>query len=318
MEAAFHSDDLMEQTRSEVRRMKRLIDLQQEQHDRRTRTFAIILGALALLLLAALWTTYPILRDQRKTAAGMLGVKNVATDLGTRIDSVETNMGKMTTSLPALTEQFQANMKANLQAARDQAIQLEQRIRSNVNQSIQQIQSRVSGLESNQKEASQHVNQLQTEIARLNEELMSMRQQASTSAEEIKQLKDAQETSSHDLSGLNERVSTSQASLAKLANRVDRKRLDFNISNRERTAQVAPNVKLTLKGVDVRKQQVDALLQFGSNAPDLPIRGQAIRKPVLFYQPNGSQAIELVLTQITKDGVAGYLMMPVQQKASTQ
>jgi cell division protein FtsB len=318
VEDEFHSSDLLEQTRSEIRGMRMLTHHQQETYDRRTRIFTIIVGMLILAFLATLWLAYPMLRDQKTSTKEIVGLKNVAGGLGKRMDSVQSNVDRMTTGLPNLVDQFQTNMKAEVQIARDQAGQIERRVMANVNQSIQGIQSRLTGVESTQRESQEHVNQLQTQIVQLNQELANVREQASASVAEIKQLKDQQDTSSRDFTGLNQRVSTNQAAVTNLTNRVDHQRVEFQVSNRAKTAQITPGIDVTVKHIDAGKQEVDLLMQMGGKNGDLLVRGQGIRKPVLFYMPDGNRKVELVITQIAKDSIAGYLLMPLPARTGAQ
>ena len=319
--------EMMEHTRADVRRIRMQIEHHEDQHEshqRRTKILSIILGVLIVLFAASLWSAYPTLRDQKKIVADTLGLQTVASRLGERMNSVQANLSNMSAGLPALTDRmdkFEANMKANLQTARNQAqasaTQLGQRIRAEVSQSMQLIQSRLAGVESNQKEASEHVAQLEEQVAGLKRELAGMREEALASTEKIKQLSDAQQTSSTQLSGLNERMVASQASLNTLTTRVDRKRMDFKLPTR-RTEQIAPGIYLTLRRTDSRNQEVDGTLQLGAEGRHLPIRGQGIQKPIIFYMQDESRPAELVLTQVSKDGVSGYLMMPAPPTPASQ
>jgi hypothetical protein len=172
-------------------------------------------------------------------------------------------------------------------------------------------------LESNQKESSEHVNQLQEQIAGLQKELATMREESSAANARIKELNEAQQSSTRNLSGLNERFVSSQTALNTLANRVDRKRIDFDVANRD-AKQIAPDIYLTLRRTDAGKQEVDATLKVGTDGGNLPIRGQGIRKPVLFYGSEESRPIEMVFTQVSKNRVSGYIMMPTPQAAASQ
>jgi cell division protein FtsB len=318
VEAEFHSSELLEETRSEIRGIRILAQNQGEAFERRIRTFTIIIGMLILAFLATLWLVYPMLRDQKTASKQIAGLQNTTGGLGQRMDSMEGNMDKMTTGLPGLVDQFQANMKAEVQIVRDQASQIEHKVLSDVNQSLQSIQSRVSGVESTQQESREHVNQLQTQIAQLNQELSAVREQASASVAEIKQLKDQQETGSKGVTGLNQRINTNQAAVTNLTNRIDRQRLEFEVSKSDKTAQVTPDIGVTVKHIDTGKQEVDLLMQLGGKNDDLLIRGQGIRKPVLFYMPDGSRKVELVITQVSKDSVSGYLLLPLPAKTAGQ
>jgi cell division protein FtsB len=320
------TQELLDETRSYINRTWTRMDEQQQEHEshlRRTKVLSIIVIVVVVLFAAGVWFTYPALRDQRKAVAGTLGLQSVANKLGERMGSAEAKLSKMTAGLPALADrmaQLESNMKTNLQTARTQAQtaanQVGQRIRDDVNQSIRAIQSRMSGLESNQKESSEHVNQLQEQIAGLQKELATMREEASAANARIKELNVAQQSSSRDLSGLNERVVTSQTAINTLANRVDRKRIDFEVTNRE-AKQIAPDVYLTLRRTDAGKQEVDATLKVGADGNNLPVRGQGIRKPVVFYGSEEGRPIELVFTQVAKNRVSGYVLMPTSQTATS-
>jgi hypothetical protein len=320
VEEEFHSDDLsddvIEETRSEIRGMRMLVHQHQEDHDRRIKRISMILVVLFLVFLAALWLVYPTLRDEKQAMADIFGLKNAAGGLGERMNSVETSVGKMTAGLPALVDQLQANMKSNMQSVHDQTAQAEQQIRAEMNKGLQGIQSRLGGVESNQKEASAHINQMQSQITQLNRELTSMKEQASASAAQLQQLKEGQATHAQTLSGLNEAVATNRTAIAGVTNRIDRQQVDFKVSKGQKTTQVTGNIDLTLKHVDVGKQEVDASLDLGGKNGDLPIRGQGLRKPVLFYMPGVSRPVELVFTEITKEGVSGYLLMPASSKTT--
>ena len=316
------TQELLDETRSYINRTWTRMDRQQEEHEahlRRTKILSIILIVLIGLFATAAWFSYPAFNGQKKAVADMSGLQTVANKLGERVGSVEK---KMTAGLPALTDrmsQLETSVKTNLDQARNQAqaaaTQVGQRIRDDVNQSIRAIQSRLSGLESNQKESSERVNQLQDQVAGLQKELATMREEASASSARIKELTDAQQSSSRDLSGLNDRVAAGQTALNTLANRVDRKRVDFDVANRD-AKQIAPDIFLTLRRTDAGRQEVDATLKIGADGGSLPIRAQGIRKPVLFYGSEEGRPIELVFTQIAKNRVSGYLIMPAPQPSA--
>jgi len=314
--------EMMEHTRSDVRQMRMQMERQEDEHEshrRLTKIIACILGGLIVLFAAAVWFAYPTLRDQRKITADTWGLQNAVSKLGERMNSMQARLTSVSAGLPALTaltdrmDKFEATTRANLQMASNQAqataTQLGQRIRAEVSQSMQVIQSRLAGVESNQKEASQHVAELEEQVAGLKRELAGMREEAQASTEKIKQLTEAQQTSSTQLSGLNERMTASQASLNVLTTRADRKRIDFKLPSRH-TEEIAPGIYVTFRRTDARNQEVDGALQLSADGRLLPIRKQSIQKPVIFYMQDESRPAELVLTQVAKDGVSGYLMLP--------
>ena len=312
--------ELIEQTRSDLQRMQ--VDVEQQQdayetYERRTKILGVVVVFLLICMAAGFWLVYPTLKDQKNAAAGMPVLQTLANKLGERLESVESNLGKMTAGLPPLVDrmdQLQGDLKTNLQAARDQAqavaTKVGERVREDVSRSMQAIQSRLTGVESNQKEAAERVTQLQDQVAGLQRELTAVREEASTASERVKAINDAQQSSKRDVSGLNERVVTNQAAISSLANRIDRKRVDFEVEKRQ-TKQIAPNIQFTLNRIDTGKKEVDGTLQVGAEAMSLPVQRLGIQKPMMFYAPDEDRPMELVFTQVSKNAVSGYLVVPV-------
>ena len=171
------------------------------------------------------------------------------------------------------------------------------------------IQSRLEGVESNQHEASERVNQLQEQVAGLQREIAGMREDATAAGEKITELRDDQQASGTELSGLSQRISSNQTTLDTLTNRVDRKRVNFDLPI-HRLEQIAPAISLMVTRTDLKKQEIDGSLRLGAESRNLAIRGQGTQRPITFYTDEEDRPIELILTQITKNGVAGYLIMP--------
>jgi len=162
----------------DVWRLKRQMERQEDEHQehqRRTRILSVILGSLIVSLVGIVWAIYPTIRDEKKGLAELFSLQNVTNTLTERIGSVEGTVNKMKSDLPALSDRIdkaQANMKTNLQVARNQ-----------MNRSIQAIQARLSGLESNQKESSERVNRLQEQVSGLQREIQAMREEKSKQEE---------------------------------------------------------------------------------------------------------------------------------------
>src|SRR5262249_33102211 len=176
------------------------------------------------------------------------------------------------------------------------------------------FESRVSGLESTQRDSSERVNQLQEQVAGLQREIAAIREGGSAAKGKIKELNDARQTKSRESSWLKEPVVTNQRAPNTSDNRSDRKRIDFEVSSHQ-AEEIAPNLYITLSRADAGKQEIDATLKLGEDAGYVTIRGQGIRKPVLFHMPDEKRPIELVFTQISKNSASGYLMMPVPPSA---
>jgi membrane protein involved in colicin uptake len=163
----------------DVSRLKRQVERHEDEyqdHQRRTKILSVVLGGLIVSLIGILCAIYPTLRAEKKGLADLFTLQNITNTLTERTAAVEGSLNRMKSDLPALSDRVdkvQANMKTNLQAARNQ-----------MNRSLQAIQARLSGLESNQRESSERVNQLQEQVSRLQHEIAVLREQALAAAAE--------------------------------------------------------------------------------------------------------------------------------------
>jgi len=291
----------------------------QDSHERRLKILSVLVGVLIVGLIASMWFAYPTLRDQRRAVGQMIGLQAVATALGERVTTLDARLHKTAADMPDMTNrigQLQTGLTAGLQTARTQAqtaaSQMGQRIRQDLNQTLQGIQSRLAGVESNQRESTEHVVQLQAQLNKLQGEITGLREEASAANDKVKQLEEQQQSSSSALTSLDKKISTSQSTLATLTTRFDQTRVEFDVP-KGKTQEIAPNIYLTVRRADVGKQEMDGALQLAANSKMLPLRQQGLSRPVTFYSTGETRPSEMVITKVSKNGVSGYVLMPMTQ-----
>jgi predicted nucleic acid-binding Zn-ribbon protein len=315
--------DVVEQARSEIRRVRTQIERhqdKQESYERRTMIQFIAIALLAAIVGGALWYVYPNVKGQQKAGAEMLGIQNSAAALDVRVGSLEGKLDNAVGGLPALRQRMDelgSGMKTAFETAGSQAQtaanQIGQRIRDDLNKSIQAIQSRMSGLESNQKEASGRVNELEQKIAGLQRELALMRQESSTAVDRIKQIQEDDQTRAGALSNLNQKMASQQTAIDSISNRIESKRVDFEVKNRI-NLEIVPGISLTIRSMNAGRQEVEGTLTIAKKT--IPIRQHGVQTPIVFYNEGESRPSELVFTRVDKNTVSGYLVIPVSQAAS--
>jgi len=95
-----------------------------------------------------------------------------------------------------------------------------------------------------------------------------------------------------------------------LADAVDRNRIDFEIS-RNKTQEVAPGIFLTVRDTNVERQQINGWLQISEDGRTVWLRDQSAKSVMIFATTHDERSHELVFTRVGKQGVAGYLLIPV-------
>ena len=105
------------------------------------------------------------------------------------------------------------------------------------------------------------------------------------------------------------KVESNTGKIDRVSDHLSRQRTDFEIS-KNRTEQVAPGAYLTVRQVDVRKQNVDGWLQLANEGRIVWIHGQGAQRPITFVTQQEQREHELVFTRIGTDSVAGYVLVP--------
>jgi hypothetical protein len=160
-------------------------------------------------------------------------------------------------------------------------------------------------------ELTSHVAKLQQEVAGLRRELATVQQDATAAGARLKELQEGHQATSTELSGVKQAVASNETALGSITNNLNRQRVEFQIP-KNKTQEIAPGILLTVKGIDVGKQQIDGLLKIASEDRSFSIHQQSIQKPLTFYLRGETRPTELVLTQAGKQGVSGYVLVPSQ------
>jgi TolA-binding protein len=287
---------------------------------RRTTILSFVVAILFVVLVAATWFAYPILRDERKAEAELNNLRSVQNTLGERVASAESRLDKTAAGIPALesrVDDLQSTINDAQTEAEAAAAELARRTRQDLGKDIGAVESRLSGVESNQRESIEVVNQLRDEIAGLKTQIAQMHEESSVSSEKIRQLQDELRVRANTLAALDRASASHQAAINALANRTDLKRIDFDLELR-RTQEIFPGMFLRIGRADVGKQEVDATLQLGAESRMLPISRQGIQKPIIFHTAGDNRPIEVVFTQVAKTGASGYIMLPVAPSEEAQ
>jgi hypothetical protein len=108
-----------------------------------------------------------------------------------------------------------------------------------------------------------------------------------------------------------QRAAIPAAPPAKLpADTVNRNRIDFEVS-RNKTQEVAPGIFLTVRDMNVERQQINGWLQISAEGRTVMLRDQRANKPMVFTTKHDERSHELIFTRVGKQGVTGYLLIPV-------
>ena len=256
---------------------------------------AVGLGALACV-------GYFAVKNKNLQIAQLFGDRAAVNTLGQRVDAAENTLRDVTGKWEGLAQHVTAldgKVSRNLQQTRKYAetltAQLHQQISAEIEARTSALDARLRQVESEQ--TAQH-----TQLARVEGELRQ-------------EMTSAQDETGRDLSGVHQQVENNARNLDSLSQRLDRQRVNFEVT-KGRTTEIAPGISLQISGTNNRHQRFHGSLGLLQDRRTLLLRDESVDQPVRFYQKEGGEPYELVVTDVTKHSVSGYLLVPARQQAA--
>jgi len=267
----------------------------------------------ALLGVGAYRYSYPEIRKQADLLASLPGLQQSAAAVQQRIRAAEDRLVALSAGqdgMAARMTKLESRVTAGLQAARKQTqemvAQAQQRIEVENAGRVDALQARLRVVEASQEAEQARLLQLQNEVSAAREQL----------ARQSQQVLSLQQETGRQLDGVNRQVARldrdvdrDRRNLSSLSAKVERKRIDFEVT-KNHSREVAPGVTLEVTGIDVAYRKVDGWIWLMSDRRTVWVRQQSVQRPVVFYTKDDNRPRELVITHVSKNSVAGYLLAP--------
>lgn len=261
-------------------------------------------GALLLLYVVVAGVfgyDYWVLRNHQLRLADLSSALGSITGLSQRLDAAEHKFQVWGAYQDGLAEKLRKlDVKVNVdfrraqKQAREEVARARQEIIQEVDLRTQRIDARLSGLESTGQ--ADHAR-----LAQLGEEMTSVRRELAAS----------RESAGRDLQALRREEGQSQERLRTLSRQVDRRRVDFEV-NKGEERYLTPEISMSVSATDLRYELYSGWLWYEPDQQTIWIVDQGVQQPVVFRNRQNGQPFELIVTSVSKNGVVGYLLLPVE------
>jgi len=262
-------------------------------------------AALILLLAIAglLWYNYPQLVETYQyishlpaTEEGMKNLEARANTTAAQLRALRENSGSLQDNLTKLDSKLSADF-ASARRYVDQEVGDDQtQLTAEMNQRSNAMNARLGHVESAQA-------QTQTELAQTNDQLQ---QEVSALRQQVAELSNHTD---QNVAMLKQQVNQCETGLEALGRKVNRRRIDFEVSENH-TTELAPGIALTVLKTNVSYQSFDGFLSLTDEGKTVWLSRAGISKAVSFYPQPDDPHYDLVVTKIGRDGIVGYLMVP--------
>jgi len=272
---------------------------------RKSKAVWVIVVVLVVALGASAYYGYFSLKKHNIQISQLFGSQAAVNALTQRADAAEGNLRELTGGWESLgqrvtnLEGLESKVADNLKQTRKYAEALTQRLQQQLSA---QLEARSSGLDA-------RIRQVESE------QTAQRSQMEGVQAEIQRDVAAVREETSRDLSGVHQQEETNTRDLGALSRRLDRDRVDFELAKGQ-VQEIAPGVTLRISGTNIMYQRFRGSLWLLQDHRTLWLRDQSVHQPVRFFHKETGEPYELVVTDVTKKFVIGYLLVPVQQEAA--
>jgi chromosome segregation ATPase len=285
----------------------------QEPHKPSGLLVALVSGGLIALIAANIYLYVQVdhLRDE---------VAKVSTTLSTELTNLRDASTVTTASQSRHLEKMKEDLEAARAQARDQARSLSSQAKSEAQAHADQLAKQIQAEEAKvQQQVSSEISDVKSaantanaKIADVSTDVGGVKTQVSaTQAELQKTIADLHSTRG-DLGVQSGLIATNAQELQALKRLGERTYTEFKLG-KTKVPQRVGDITLKLKSVDAKKNRYTVEVMADDKLTEK--RDKNVNEPVQFYTAKARQPYELVVNQVQKDLIVGYLSTPKEQSA---
>ena len=274
------------------------------EHHGRGKSVALWLtvAILAAVLGALVYYGYRTVKTQDLRITQIFGNQGAVSALGQRADAAETKLHDLASDWQGMGQRMtklESRVAADVRETRRYAETLTQQLHQQI---TAEIEVRTSPLDA-------RLRQIETEQT-------AQRAQAAQVEANLKQdISAVREQNGRDLSGIRQQEQENARDVTALSQKLDRQRIDFELAKGQ-TKELIPGISLRIRGMNPEYQRYHGALWLLQDHRTVWLRDQSVHEPVRFFHKDGGEPYELVVTDVTKKAVVGYLLAPVQADAA--
>jgi len=274
------------------------------EHHERGKSSALwgIVVILAVVLGALVYYGYRTAKTQDLRITQIFENQGTLSTLGQRADAAETKLHDlagdwqgMAQRVTKLEGMVAADIKETRRYAETLTQQLHQQITAEMDSRTSVLDARLRQVESEQ--ADQRAQMAQVEA--------NLKQDISASRDE----------NARELSGVRQQEEANARDVGAISQKLDRQRIDFELAKGQ-TKELVPGISLRIRGMNPAYQRYHGALWLLQDRRTVWLRDQSVHEPVRFFHKDGGEPYELVVTDVTKKAVVGYLLAPVKPEGA--
>ena len=267
----------------------------------------IVVAVVMVLGLAGLFFYVQNLNDRLEQAqlslqASLASQGESLQQIAMRLDQTESRQSELRGEV-GTTKETLGSTRAELQKARQAAAELAKQ-----QQAVkQELSSQLGQLAEEQQDTRGNLGELSTDVSGVKGEVKTTKAELEATKTELQRV-------IGDLGAQSDLIAHTQGDLESLRARGERDYVEFDLRKSARRQKVG-TLQLELKKTDVKRQKYTVNLIVDDRT--IEKKDKTVFEPVQFYQMGYRQATEIVVQQIFKDRITGYVSSPKVRDAQT-
>jgi len=286
---------------------------------RRDRLYAAVGFLLGLAIVGIVWYGYPRLESQAETAAQLKNMQATIDGLDGQIkaadaksDAAARDQQDLRGSMQKLGQRWTARIEAATRQAQQASAEAFRQAQARIDDQLHGVEARMNRLESASANATNQVADLQRELKQVRGDLA---QQANELREVRQDMRDDHGVAMQ-MANLKNSEERNRKDVNAIMDSLEPRRVTFEVKKNQDT-EVAPGISLKLTSIDPMFHRVNGWIFTMPDRRTLWLHNQSTEEPVTFYGDKDGKKREMVLTNVTKGGATGYVLLP-KEEASKQ
>lgn len=265
----------------------------------------VLIGVLAVLATAYGYLFWRMQRLETGTSAWNATTSQEISSLRETVAANDSTHFKNMESLQADLAQARRQAATTAGQAKQEALKHADQLARQLADEQQQVASQLTEVKESATTANTKLADVTSDVAATKTDVAATKTELQNTVTDLKRVRG-------DMGVLSDRIATNGTELAALRTLGERNYVEFNIAKSKAPQKVA-DVQLWLKKTDVKRNRFSIELQADDRTVEK--RDRTINEPVQFYVSKAHQPYEIVVNEVTKDHIAGYLATPKVEMA---
>jgi len=265
----------------------------------------VLIGVLAILAIAYAYLFWRVHRLEAGTTASNATTAQEISALRQTVAANDSTHFKNMESLQADLAEARRQAATTAGQAKLEALKHADQLARQLADEQQQVATQLTEVKQSATTANSKLADVTSDVAATKTDVAATKTELQNTVSDLKRVRG-------DMGVLSDRIATNGTELAALRTLGERNYIEFNIAKSKAPQKVA-DVQLLLKKTDVKRHRFSIELQADDRTVEK--RDRTVNEPVQFYVSKARQPYEIVVNEITKDHIVGYLATPKVEMA---